>query len=80
MEPEDVLFTGGNNTPGLAKQALMYAYVEDISSMQCGCDDSAPAHFTDIGTMQEDIVMKSGKSFHTIYFTDETADLNHEVV
>jgi hypothetical protein len=81
MEPEDILFSNGSdNTPGLAEQIVEYIPVEDIESMQCKCDGNDPTNFEQIGTMSSDIVLKANKGFKRLYFTDETASLDHEVV
>lgn len=81
MEPEDILFEqGSNNTPGLALQQVMYAEVEDIASMPCGCDNPTPAGFAQSATIIDNIVMKNGKQFSRLYFTEETAEVMDEVI
>lgn len=81
MEPEDILFTdGSDNTPGLAVQEVMYIPVEDIDSMPCKCDGTAPTTFAGLGTISANIVLKDDKSFRRMYFTDETGELMDELV
>ena len=81
MEPEDILFTdGSDNTPGLAVQQVMYAPVEDIEYMPCKCDDDTPGTFNELGTISQNIRMKANKGFKRLYFTDETGQLDDELV
>ena len=81
MEIEDILFDqGGNNTPGLGQQEILYVPVEDIASMTCGCNEGSPTNFDGVGTMEDNIVLKPGKQFARLYFTDETGELSDDVV
>lgn len=82
MDLQDIQHLGGDNMPGL-NQKIYYAQISDIDVSvfpETIVTDplSASGSFSDLGTIEDNIVMKEGKSFHEIYCSQDRGSLNHE--
>ena len=83
MELQDIVHNGGHNTPGM-KQKIWFAQVSDIDETQFPTTVvtdplSVTGNFADLATVVENIVMKEGKRFYSMYVSMDRGSLNHEV-